>query len=77
MLMQTTGGFLAEPVTSWPGVFGPGSLLGGTTGVQWMINYPYALPNLISACFLITSGIIVVLGLEEASVLPISSPLPY
>lgn len=61
------GGLLAEPVTSWPGVFGVGSWFGGEVGVQWMKKYPYALPNLISACFLMTSAIIVVLALEEVS----------
>jgi hypothetical protein len=56
---------LAEPVTSYPGIFGPGSLIGGENGVQWMIDYPYALPNLISAWFLIGSALVVILGLEE------------
>jgi hypothetical protein len=63
-----TGGLLADPVTQWPRVFGPGSLLGGETGVQWMIDYPYALPNLLSACFLLSSALVVILGLEEVSV---------
>jgi hypothetical protein len=59
------GGLLAEPVTNYPGLFGPGSLIGGKDGVQWMMNYPYALPNLISACFLLGSAFVVILGLEE------------
>lgn len=59
------GGLLAEPATSYPWLFGPGSILGGEHGVQWMLKYPYALPNLASACFLISSALVVILGLEE------------
>jgi hypothetical protein len=62
------GGLLAEPVTSYPGLFGPRSLIGGENGVQWMIKFPYALPNLVSACFLIGSGLVVILGLEEVQI---------
>jgi hypothetical protein len=62
------GGMLAEPVTSYPGIFGPGSLIGGENGVQWMTKYPYALPNLISAWFLIGSALVVILGLEEVHI---------
>ncbi|KAF3257104.1 hypothetical protein TWF192_001383 [Orbilia oligospora] len=36
------GGLLANPVESHPGIFGPGSWLGGKDGVQWMKEYPYA-----------------------------------
>jgi hypothetical protein len=32
-----------------------------------MIKWPYALPNLVSACFLIGSALVVVMGLEEVS----------
>jgi len=59
------GGYLAEPVQAFPWLFGPGSLIGGENGVQWMINYPYALPNLLSAAFLIGSALCVIFGLEE------------
>lgn len=38
------GGLLADPVGSYPGVFGPGTLLGGRDGVWWMREWPYALP---------------------------------
>ena len=43
------GGLLADPVGTYPSVFGPGSLLGGTNGVSWMIKWPYLAPNLASA----------------------------
>lgn len=59
------GGFLADPIASFPDVFGPGSLLGGKTGIKWMQSYPYALPNVVSACFILTSALCVVLGLDE------------
>ena len=43
------GGLLADPVGTYPSVFGPDSLLGGTNGVSWMIKWPYLAPNLASA----------------------------
>ncbi|KAI5465036.1 major facilitator superfamily domain-containing protein [Mariannaea sp. PMI_226] len=58
-------GFLADPVHSLPGLFGPGSFLGGANGVQWMERYPYALPNLVCASVLITAAIGISLGLDE------------
>ncbi|KAF2732540.1 MFS general substrate transporter [Polyplosphaeria fusca] len=61
------GGLLADPVGSYPSIFGPGSPIGGRTGVQWMSKYPYALPNLMSASFLFFSCCGVVLFLEETS----------
>ncbi|EED16469.1 MFS multidrug transporter, putative [Talaromyces stipitatus ATCC 10500] len=59
------GGFLAEPVTTFPGIFGPGSLIGGKDGVWWMRHWPYAFPNLISAVFILSSWAGVFFGLEE------------
>ncbi|OAF99894.1 MFS general substrate transporter, partial [Paraphaeosphaeria sporulosa] len=61
------GGILADPVGSYPSIFGPGSLFGGEKGVQWMIKSPYALPNLISAVFLFMAALSIVLFLEETS----------
>lgn len=59
------GGWLQDPVHTYPGVFGPGSRLGGEHGVAWMSRFPYALPNLLSAVFLVLSAALVLLGLEE------------
>lgn len=59
------GGLLADPVGSYPSIFGPDSLLGGKNGVYWMIKWPYALPNLMSAIFLFASACAVILSLEE------------
>lgn len=59
------GGSLADPVNSFPGIFGPGSFLGGKTGVWWMQHWPYALPNVLSAMFIFASMIAVFLGLDE------------
>ncbi|KAJ9606491.1 hypothetical protein H2200_009452 [Cladophialophora chaetospira] len=59
------GGFLADPITAFPGTFGPGSSLGGKDGVGWMIAYPYAFPNVISAIFILSAGILLILGLDE------------
>ncbi|KAK7423744.1 hypothetical protein QQX98_000934 [Neonectria punicea] len=58
-------GFLAEPITSLPGLFGPGSFFGGDDGVKWMADFPYALPNLFSAMVLITAACGIILGLDE------------
>ncbi|KIX06595.1 uncharacterized protein Z518_04571 [Rhinocladiella mackenziei CBS 650.93] len=59
------GGFLADPISSFPHIFGPGSLLGGKDGVKWMSSFPYALPNVVSAVFILVSALCVVLGLDE------------
>lgn len=59
------GGWLADPVTSLPGLFGPDSTLGGEHGVAWMTDYPYALPNLVNAIILIGAASGVFLGLDE------------
>lgn len=59
------GGLLADPVGSYPTVFGPGSTLGGDHGVAWMKRWPYALPNLLNAMFLLFSALSVILFFEE------------
>jgi hypothetical protein len=59
------GGSLADPVNSFPQLFGPGSILGGKEGVWWMQRWPYALPNLLSAIFIFASFLAVFLGLNE------------
>jgi hypothetical protein len=62
-----SGGILADPVNSYPSIFGPGSTLGGEKGVQWMVKWPYALPNMICAGFLFFSSMAVIFFLEETS----------
>ncbi|KAJ5748768.1 uncharacterized protein N7511_010464 [Penicillium nucicola] len=59
------GGSLADPVRSFPQLFGPGSVFGGTDGVGWMKHWPYALPNVLSAFFIFASVLAVFLGLDE------------
>ncbi|GME27581.1 putative mfs multidrug transporter protein [Neofusicoccum parvum] len=59
------GGLLADPVASYPRLFGPGSVFGGKDGVGWMTKWPYALPNLVSAVFLFCSAMAIIFGLEE------------
>lgn len=59
------GGVLADPVGSYPRLFGDNSLVGGKHGVWWLKHWPYALPNLMSAIFLFLSASAVFLGLEE------------
>jgi hypothetical protein len=70
------GGLLADPVGSYPSIFGPGSVFGGKDGVQWMIKSPYALPNLLSAVFLFIATLGVVVFLEETSELCKDKPDP-
>lgn len=59
------GGALADPVHNFPGLFGPGSIFGGKDGVWWMQHWPYALPNLVTATFILLSWSTVFLGLDE------------
>lgn len=59
------GGFLSDPVHSFPSTFGPGSFLGGKNGVGWMTAFPYALPNMISATIVFMAVLGVALGLDE------------
>jgi MFS family permease len=59
------GGWLADPVSSYPGIFGPGGSMGGEKGVGWLMRFPYALPNVINACFLVGSAMGILFGLEE------------
>jgi hypothetical protein len=56
---------LSDPIHQHPGIFGPGSLIGGKDGVWWMRHWPYALPNLVSACFLFSAALMLFLGLDE------------
>ena len=62
------GGWLQDPVNTFPEVFGPGSTFGGQDGVAWMRAFPYALPNIVSCGFLFCSVCLVLLGLEEVSI---------
>ncbi|CEI63431.1 hypothetical protein FVEN_g49 [Fusarium venenatum] len=58
-------GFLADPVRSLPSIFGPGSFLGGSNGVQWLKDFPYALPNIFCSTILTMAFFLVILGLDE------------
>jgi hypothetical protein len=58
-------GFLADPVHTLPKLFGPGSVLGGTKGAQWLEKFPYALPNLFCFTILASAFVLVILGLDE------------
>ena len=59
------GGLLSDPVGSYPKVFGVDSVFGGKEGVWWLKHWPYALPNLMSAFFLLIAAMGVIFGLEE------------
>ncbi|CRL24946.1 Sucrose/H+ symporter, plant [Penicillium camemberti] len=59
------GGMLADPVKSYPRLFGPNSSFGGANGVQWLETYPYALPMFANFCFLSSTAVLVAYGLEE------------
>lgn len=68
------GGFLADPISSFPNVFGPGSYLGGKDGVGWMTSFPYALPNIVSSMFIMSSALCVIFGLDETHLALRSKP---
>lgn len=53
------GGLLADPAGSYPAVFG---------GIGWLLKFPYALPNLLSAIFLASAACAVFFGLEEVGI---------
>lgn len=57
------GGLLADPAGSYPGVFG---------GVEFLRRFPYAMPNLVSAFFLLAAALVAWLCLEEVSWVPAS-----
>jgi len=59
------GGWLADPAGTYPDIFGPGGSIGGEEGVKWLMEFPYALPNVINACFLFGSALGILFGLEE------------
>ncbi|EAW10341.1 putative MFS multidrug transporter [Aspergillus clavatus NRRL 1] len=59
------GGSLADPVSNLPNIFGPGSVLGGKDGVWWMERWPFALPNVLSALFMLAAFLAIWLGLDE------------
>lgn len=63
------GGILADPVKSYPWLLGPGSFVGGKNGVWWMQQWPYALPNILSAIFILFSFFAILFCLEEVSLL--------
>lgn len=59
------GGMLADPVKSYPRLFGPNSSFGGETGVKWLEHYPYSLPMFANFVFLSVCACLVAYGLEE------------
>lgn len=61
---------LSDPVTSYPNIFGPNSLFGGDSGVQWLTKFPYALPMLANFFFMVICAALVALFLEEVSISP-------
>jgi MFS family permease len=58
-------GTLVDPFNNLPALFGPGGTFGGSQGVIWMRDYPYAAANLISTVLLFLEAILVHFGLEE------------
>jgi MFS family permease len=59
------GGLLADPVAAYPALLGPNSTFGGKHGVPWLIKYPYAAANLLSALLLFIDAAWVFFGLRE------------
>jgi hypothetical protein len=63
------GGLTADPASNYKQLFGPGSTLGGERGVRWMIKYPFALANILSAGFIVSVTVFVIYQLKEVSIL--------
>ncbi len=62
------GGILAEPATSLPWLFGPSGIFnwsGHDMGVQWLVEFPYALPAMLNACMLGFAFLLAVFWLRE------------
>lgn len=59
------GGLLQDPVAQYPSVFGPGSILGGKSGVSWLRQYLFALPNVIMAVFTFLTAVFAFFGMNE------------
>lgn len=66
------GGSLADPINSYPQLFGPGSFLGGKDGVWWMKRWPFALPNILSAIYIFSAFLAILFGLDEVGLVHIS-----
>jgi hypothetical protein len=62
------GGVLADPAHSYPDTFG---------GIAWLIKYPYAAPNLVSAVFMLWSASLVFFGLEEVYIITNDAKTAY
>jgi hypothetical protein len=54
------GGLTSDLAATYPNVFG---------GIAWLIQFPYAPPNILSAMFLSSAALLVFFGLEEVSLL--------
>ncbi|KAI1858836.1 uncharacterized protein JN550_012398 [Neoarthrinium moseri] len=62
------GGFLAEPATNLPWLFGPSGVFNTnkhSDGVEWTLTYPYALPAFMNAMFLTVALVAAFFGLRE------------
>lgn len=59
------GGLASDPVSSYPGLFGPNSTFGGDDGVVWLSKFPYAAPNLFCALILLADALLVWMGMRE------------
>ena len=53
------GGALADPVGLYPQWFGKDSKFGGSTGVRWMQEFPYAAPSLLSAFVCVCEALLI------------------
>ncbi|KAF2643702.1 MFS general substrate transporter [Massarina eburnea CBS 473.64] len=63
------GGCLADPVHNMPWLFGPTGLFNvakNANGVEWAIEYPYALPSIFNGTVLAICLVLAALGLRES-----------
>ncbi|KKA28576.1 hypothetical protein TD95_002915 [Thielaviopsis punctulata] len=57
------GGFLANPSTTLPSLFGPDAIF----GCAWMLNHPFALPSVVNCILLLAAAAVAFFGLDETS----------
>ncbi|KAH8805153.1 putative MFS transporter [Xylogone sp. PMI_703] len=59
------GSLLADPVMTYPYLFGANSLFGDGAWMKWLTKYPYALPALLSGFSMLSMCLVVFLLIEE------------
>ncbi|RFU33842.1 hypothetical protein B7463_g2521, partial [Scytalidium lignicola] len=65
LLPLVCGSWLADPVMTYPYLFGTNSVFGDSKGTKWLTKFPYALPALLSGFSMLLMCLVVFLLIEE------------